>query len=329
MPPLTPLRLKPIYQHYLWGGRRFETVLGRILGDAPSYAESWEVADHPDGQSVVATGPLMGERLSTLVSRYGEDLLGRDPVPDPAGSRPRFPLLLKYLDAAQTLSVQVHPDDARAARLAPPDFGKTEAWVVLATDPGATIYAGLRPGVDRAALAAAVAEGRCESCLHPFQPQVGDCVFLPAGTVHALGAGLVVAEVQQASNVTYRLYDWGRPGPDGRPRHLHVAEALDAIDFARGPVEPVPPQPTARQGGERLVACEKFVLHRWRLAAPASIGGDSRFHILSVIAGAVEVAGDPAGRPLALGQTLLIPAAVGPVEMRPLGECTLLESRLP
>ena len=140
---------------------------------------------------------------------------------------------MKFLDAAKDLSVQVHPNDAQAARLVPPDAGKTEAWVVLATEAGGTIYAGLMPGVDRRALADAIAQGTCSDLLHRFVPAVGDCVFLPAGTVHALGRGLLVAEIQQSSDVTYRLFDWNRVGPDGKPRRLHVQEGLDVVDFAR------------------------------------------------------------------------------------------------
>ncbi len=136
----------------------------------------------------------------------------------------RFPLLVKFLDAALPLSVQVHPNDEQAARLNPPDLGKTEAWYILSADPGSTIYAGLRPGVDRQQLADAIGQGTCEKLLHHFQPKAGDCLFIPAGTVHALGAGLLVAEVQQSSDTTFRLYDWNRVGPDGKPRPLHVEQ---------------------------------------------------------------------------------------------------------
>ena len=152
--------------------------------------------------------------------------------------------MFKFLDAQKTLSVQVHPNDDQAARLDPPDLGKTEAWVVLAAEPGSRIYAGLKRGFDRHALEREVHRGTCELCLHSFEPQPGDCVFIPAGTVHALGAGLVVAEIQQASDTTFRLFDWNRVDRDGKPRPLHIRESLDTINYLRGQVQPQTPAAT-------------------------------------------------------------------------------------
>ena len=240
----------------------------------------------------------------------------------------RFPLF-KLLDCQQTLSVQVHPTDAEAALLDPPDLGKTEAWVVLAAEPGSEIYAGLKRGVDRAGLAREVQRGNCAACLHKFQPSPGDCVFIPAGTVHALGAGLLIAEIQQASDTTFRLHDWNRVDAQGRPRALHVEESLATIDDARGPVVPQTPQPTERPHVERLVACEKFVLDRWRCDEPQKLGGDERFHLLAVLEGAIDVAGDPVGEPLSAGQTLLLPAVCGETPITPLKPSVLLDIYLP
>ena len=176
-----------------------------------------------------------------------ETLLGRH------HPQARFPLLLKFLDAADRLSLQVHPDDARAALLDPPDLGKTETWVVLEAAPGSLIYAGLKPGVDRAQFERELARGTCEACFHTFEPRAGDCIFLPAGTVHAIGGGLLMAELQQASDCTFRLFDWNRVGPDGKPRLLHVEQALEVINFAAGPVAPQQARartdPPARRAG--------------------------------------------------------------------------------
>jgi mannose-6-phosphate isomerase len=241
----------------------------------------------------------------------------------------RFPLLVKFLDAATALSVQVHPDDARAARLDPPDAGKTEAWVVVEAAPGSTIYAGLKAGVDRVQLAAAIAQGRCADCLHSFTASPGDCMFVPAGTVHALGAGLLVAEIQQSSDVTFRLFDWNRVGPDGRPRPLHVEQGIDAIDFHRSPLGPQRPQPTDRPQVSRLVQCDKFVLDRWTFVGPLSAGGDDRCHIIMVLEGAVLIDGDPADFPLSRGGTGLLPAGLGPVRLSPQGRTVLLDAYLP
>ena len=183
-------------------------------------------------------GRWPGRRWANLSASGGPSLLGRH------HPQARFPLLLKFLDAAQTLSVQVHPDDARAAKLSPPDLGKTEAWVVLEAEPGRLIYAGLKPGVDRQTLAAAIRKGRCEDCLHSFIPRPAIVSFCPPARSMPWVRGLLVAEIQQSSDVTYRLFDWNRLGPDGQPRPLHVDEGLDAVDFSRGPVEPQRPRPT-------------------------------------------------------------------------------------
>jgi mannose-6-phosphate isomerase len=240
-------------------------------------------------------------------------------------------LLFKFLDAHRNLSVQVHPDDVAAARLDPPDLGKTEAWVVLHAEPGARIYAGLKRGFDRAALEREVRRGTTELCLHAFEPRVGDCVFVPAGTVHALGAGLVVAEIQQASDTTFRLFDWNRLGSDGLPRPLHVEAALESIDYDAGPVAPRTPQPTENPAVERLVACDKFVLDRRRLDPSHTqvVGGDDRFHILAVVGGQLTLQSRLAPIPLRLGDTLLLPASQPATGLASAHGAVLLDMYLP
>jgi mannose-6-phosphate isomerase len=311
MSTLYPLRFDPIFRRYIWGGRRLGTVLGKPIGPEVDYAESWEVVDHWSDRSRVSAGPLAGVTLSEIVGRYGAELFGRHPL------QPRFPLLFKFLDAHAPLSVQVHPNDAQAARLEPPDAGKTEAWIVLAAEPGSVVWAGLKRGFDRAALEREVTRGTVELCLNRFEPRVGDCILLPSGTVHALGAGLLIAEIQQSSDTTYRLFDWNRMGSDGKPRPLHIPQALDVIDYERGPVMPTTPMATDRPQVTRLAACDKFVVDRWEIALPREVGGDDRFHIFAVIEGSVGIADDPAGRPLALGETMLLPAAAGSLRLDP------------
>lgn len=318
-----PLRFEPNFRRYLWGGRRLGTVLGKPIGDAETCAESWEIVDHGQDQSVVTHGPLAGRTLHELVTNCGPDLLGRH------APQPQFPLLMKFLDANQSLSVQVHPNDAQARRLDPPDLGKTEAWVVIDRAPGSKIYAGLKPGVDRDILEGHLRNGTCEQCIHEFESQVGDCVLLEAGTVHAIGAGNLIAEIQQASDTTFRLYDWNRLGTDGKPRELHIDQSLAVIDFARGPVAPQRPSPTADPCVQQLAACDKFVLDRWEFTEPRPCGGDGRFHLLAVVDGAVELAGDPSGVPLGKGDSALVPAACGEVTVTPQGRAVLLDSYLP
>ena len=201
--------------------------------------------------------------------------------------------------------------------------------MILAAEPNSYLYAGLRHGIDRQTLAREVVRHTCELCLQRIEPAVGDCFFLPAGVVHALGPGLLVAEIQQASDITYRLYDWGRPGPDGQPRKLHVDEALEAIDYQYGPVSAAEPQPTGEPSVERLVHCDKFVLDRWRLTEVRKVGGDNRCHIIAVVSGEVEIEGDPAGTPLTKGHVALLPAEMGATAIRPRGEATFLDAYLP
>ncbi|MEN6557384.1 MAG: type I phosphomannose isomerase catalytic subunit [Thermoguttaceae bacterium] len=320
---LYPLRFRPIFKRAIWGGRRFETVLGKRLPSGDDWSESWEISDHDADQSEVEFGPLAGATLNRLVAQRGEELLGRD------HPQWRFPLLIKFLDGRQTLSLQVHPNDAQAAKLSPPDLGKTEVWVVLQAEPDSVIYAGLEPDVDRSQLEAAIRQGRCESCLHTIPAHRGDCVLVPAGTVHALGAGLLVAEIQQASDVTYRLFDWNRLGPDGKLRPLRIDQGLDMVDFRRGPIEPQTPQPTDRPSTTRLVQCDKFVLDRRTFDSPETIGGDCRCHVLMVCEGRVTVDGDPADAPLWEGGTMLLPASLGEVRLTPQPRAVVLDAYLP
>jgi mannose-6-phosphate isomerase len=284
----------------------------------------------------VINGPLAGKTLHELVDSCAGELFGRH-----AGQE-RFPLLFKFLDCQRDLSVQVHPDDDDAARLNPPDLGKTEAWVILDAQPESRVYAGLKFGFDRTALAREVARGRTELCLNSFEPRVGDCIFIPAGTVHALGAGLLVAEIQQASDTTYRLFDWNRVGPDGQPRPLHIEQALDAIDYTAHIVTPRRGQPTDRPYVERLVACDKFVLDRWRISDLRPLATGDRFHILSVLSeelfvgmsAALASRGSTTSDQVSVislikGQTLLVPAACGELTVAPRESCEFLDMYLP
>jgi len=322
------LRFQPLFRRYLWGGRRLGTMLGKAIGPGDDYAESWEIVDHGDDQSVVANGPLAGKTLGGLVCEQPAALLGEDFAAN------SFPLLFKFLDCNRTLSVQVHPNDEQGAQLDPPDLGKTEAWVVLAAEPGSKIYAGLRPGVTPEQLAMAIAAGHCETCLHEFEARVGDCVFIPAGTVHALGEGLVIAEIQQASDTTFRLHDWNRVDAAGNPRQLHVEESLATIDYTRGPVASQRPQPVGA-GRERLVECDKFILDRLTLAdgATATIGGDGSFHLLAVLEGGLSVSSAVAKQAftesLSAGHTALLPAAAGVAGVKSSEKTILLDVSLP
>ncbi len=319
-----PLRFEPLFQRYLWGGYRLETLLHKHCGPGPA-AESWEIVDHGEFQSKVAYGGLKGHTLRDLLQEYGPNLVGTaiwqkinaDHVP--AHLKGRFPLLFKFLDADQVLSVQVHPDDQYGATLDPPDLGKTEAWYVMAADPGARIYSGLKAGVTQANFVEAIAAGQTEAALHRFEPQPGDVVFIPAGTIHALGAGLVIAEIQQASNTTFRVYDWDRLDAAGNPRPLHVDHALAVTDFDRGPVEPIRIASAASPTAEyhSLISCEQFVLERYRIHQPITLSNQGSFQILAVTNGQVLIDQDPSGLSLDRGETILIPACMEEVVVKP------------
>jgi mannose-6-phosphate isomerase len=323
MTNLPLLRFKPILREYLWGGRRLGTDLGKPIGDGPHYAESWEVVDHREDQSVVVDGPLAGKTLHEIVNEQGRELFGRH------YPRNQFPLLLKFLDCQRTLSVQVHPNDEQAAKLDPPDLGKTEAWVVVSAETGSKIYSGLKQGVDRRTLERETTNGNCEVCLHEFEPSAGDCVLIKAGTVHALGAGLLIAEIQQASDTTYRLFDWNRVDANGKPRQLHIQEALEVTDYKRGPVDPVIPGPSADRNVEHLVKCDKFVLDRLRLDSSHTLLNDDRFHILTVTEGTVAVSSGNQNVDLTRGATVLVPAAIRDVTISPQDHAIVLDMYLP
>lgn len=335
MQSLYPLRFEPLFRRYIWGGHRLRDVLGKSIGEE-SAAESWEIVDHDEDQSIVRFGPLAGQSLRQLIAANGKELLGENlanqlAAPSiPPQLQNRFPLLLKFLDANRDLSIQVHPDDSFGATLSPPDLGKTEAWYVMHAEPGSKIYAGLKAGVDHDAFVKAVESGETESVMHSFEPAIGDCVFVKAGTMHAIGAGLLIAEIQQASDTTFRIYDWGRVGDDGKPRDLHIEQGIKATDFQRGPVSAESVGAESAEG-QTLVECEKFVIKRHRLPARSitSVGGDGRFRIVAVTGGAIKLADDPSGEEMGLAETALLPAALEATGIKADGEAEMLEIFVP
>jgi mannose-6-phosphate isomerase len=308
--PLYPLRFTPLFKRLIWGGRRLATVLGKAIGPEPDYAESWELADHGSDVSRVANGPLAGTSLRELIELRSADLLGAD-----LAGLEQFPLLVKVLDAQRDLSVQVHPDDALGHRLVQ-DNGKTEAWVILEAEPGSRIYAGLQPGTTREAFARAIEWGEVEPLLHRFEPHPGDCVFIPAGTVHAIGAGVLLAEIQQMSDATFRVFDWNRVGPDGRPRTLHVAESLEATDYDAPPVRPIAAD--ASQAVQPLVSCPYFTMERHWLGDGGRVGSldlGGRFAIVMGLSGRTVVRSGGQGEVVERGETVLLPASLEAGEM--------------
>lgn len=328
-----PLTFAPALKDYLWGGRELERLFGRTLPDGV-VAESWEISGHPAGISVVDSGPLRGRDLPGLVAEFGTRLVGRRGRR--AIERGMFPLLVKLLDANHALSVQVHPDDDHAAAHGLDDSGKTEMWYVLHAVPGAQIICGLVAGTDRTALRGAVDEGRPQDLLNRVPVQAGDSILVPAGTVHAILAGVVLVEIQQCSDTTYRIHDWGRLGPDGQSRELHVEQALDVIDFGPAGAVPMPPRVVEARAGllrEVVAECGHFVVERVRIASGTRFDGvldGETFEIWGVLEGAASVGsgGMPPTNLAAVGFGLL-PATMGAFSVLARTDVVALRAYLP
>ena len=318
LPDLYPLTFEPAFRSYIWGGRNLE-AWGRRLPAGP-VAESWEISGHPASPTCVKVGPLAGRPLTELVEELGPALLGWRHAE--ALRRRRFPLLIKLLDAAQTLSVQVHPNDAYAAAHEGGEWGKTEMWYILSAAPGARIIYGLRAGVTPQRFRAALAAGDLESCLHYLPIRADDAIFIPAGAIHALLGDAMVLEIQQTSDITYRVYDWNRPGADGKPRPLHIEPALEVIDFsliepaACGAVATATPDGVVRR---RLCGNAPFLVERIELPAGARWDGccdGSTFEIWATRAGAGQLLWAGGAQPLPALQLALLPAALGAFQMQ-------------
>ncbi len=320
-PAHQPLSFSPHLRPQPWGSQRFQSHLQRALPADGRFGESWEISSHSLHDSCVSAGPLSGQTLSHLWTECRQDWCG-------AHAPTAFPWLIKFLDCHEFLSVQVHPSDRIAQQFSAGDVGKTEAWVVLDAEPTAKIYAGFKAGISRGEVTERMADGTLDECLHSFVPRRGDCVFIPAGTVHAVGGGVLMVEVQQTSDATFRLFDWNRLGLDGRPRALHHEESLSAIDWAAGPVDPVIPRPWYGDDGdlhgELLVDCPYFQWKRFHLSEkPATVVGQS-LSAWILIEGEAMLTGDGYERHVRLGDTVLIPPTEFPLTWTPLKPTTLL-----
>jgi mannose-6-phosphate isomerase len=305
----------------VWGGRHLGERLGKVLPPGVPVGESWEISAHPLHVSRVAEGPLQGALLTDLCATHAKDLFGEQNTPGA-----RFPLLIKFLDCCDLLSIQVHPSDEQAVRLSQEKSGKTEAWIILEVQPTGRIFAGLKAGITRADLERHLAAGTLEKCLHSFTPRPGDCIFLPAGTVHAVGGGIVLAEIQQNSDATFRLFDWNRLGSDGKPRPLHIQESLESIDWKAGPVQPVTRGEGAGTRGEWLVHCRYFALQRFEVHDPFDLPNFGRLSIWLVLAGEAELgsAGPEYRRTFRTGHTVLVPATSPRLAWKPSCPAVLL-----
>jgi mannose-6-phosphate isomerase len=338
MTNLYPLTFEPILKDYIWGGRNLERLFGRKLPPATDIAESWEIAAHPDGTATVNNGVFAGMSLTELHTQLGLDLIGtRNQW---AQDRNKFPLLIKLLDANRPLSVQVHPRDEYALAHEGNELGKTEMWVILHAEPDAAIILGVQSGTTPEAFEQAIVDGNLEPYLHYLQVKTGDFVCVPAGSLHAILEGIVIAEIQQNSNTTYRVYDWNRVGHDGKPRPLHVAKALDVTNFAQ--VEPTLQAPTLvaiENGVTRQCLCSNsyFNVERMSMAAGSIYHGNcdgSTFEIWGTIEGEVMVTSALLSTSSAENHTVdlprvrftLLPAAMGAFSVNAATDSVLLRA---
>jgi mannose-6-phosphate isomerase len=315
-----PMLLAPRFDPKIWGGRRLETILGKPLPDDYRFGESLE----SDGESRILNGILAGNSISDLMRVDAQSILGTRGIAA-SGDFGDFPLLAKFIDASDILSVQVHPNDEEAAPIG--KRGKTEAWHIIAADDDSTLITGLKPGVSIGDIAQAINEVTLDELVIKQLVTAGDTLIIPAGTIHAIGPGILLYEIQQASDVTYRMYDWGRVDSTGNPRQLHVSESLEVLkpDLRADRVAPLPFAP----GRTMLAACRYFALERWDLPIhPATVTGDGgSFKLISSIAGAVRITIDDIHVDLPVGQTALIPASAPALTVA--GDATLLVAYVP
>lgn len=302
--------MQPVLVERVWGGRRLADLLNKAIPAGRRIGESWEVADHPHGRSTIMAGPFAGKTLRWLLEHHGADVLGQQEFA--LGGAARFPVMVKFIDATDRLSIQVHPDDDYAGAHHPGESGKTECWCVIHAEAESWVIDGFRPGVGRDDLAAALAKGRIEDLVTTRPVKAGDFLWIPAGLVHGLGPGVVLAEVQQNSDVTYRVHDWNRKGADGRPRELHVPQALEAIRFAGDLLPAGGRGRTADETGlaiDHLVDCHAFSLSRIRLdRRPWAADTGQAYAVLVTLAGAARLATEEGSMEIRAGDTVVIPA---------------------
>ncbi len=339
---LYPLKFKPRFVEKIWGGRKLESVLGKSLPANQLIGESWELYDFPPGtvegtsgwvSAEVASGPLAGKTLHELIDQFGRGIHGDVPL---AGAQKQFPILIKFLDAREDLSVQVHPDEKYADAHADAHL-KSEAWYILQHEPGARILKGVRPGVTRGQFETGITSGTVESMINTIPVKEGQCYYLPSGTVHALGAGILVAEVQMPSDTTYRVFDFNRvDATTGKPRKLHVHQAMECIDFT-GDLDRRSEQKRVHTAGfhttvTRLVDCPYFKIEKVRMSEGVEEGIPYDQPVVwMMLRGQSQVSVAKGAEPTLIraGETVLLPAEMDRPMIKTLGDCVWLEVTFP
>lgn len=324
-----PLKLTPVFKDYLWGGTRLKSDFGKQT-PLEKVAESWELSCHKDGASVIANGPLRGTALADYIARSGKKALGTR-----CADFTEFPILIKLIDAYDNLSVQVHPDNDYALRVEG-EYGKTEMWVIADAEPGASLIYGFKAELSREEFRRRIEENTLLEAVNCVPVKKGDVFFIEAGTLHAIGKGILIAEIQQNSNTTYRVYDYGRVGADGKPRQLHIDKAVEVTTLAPPARKPGPAgEPEKEDGGTRtlLAACDYFTVYAEAVdgALQKLVGPDS-FHSLLFLEGEAKLVwrSEFSGTPLSLtakkGDSIFIPAGMGAYTIK--GKARLLFTKI-
>ena len=320
-PVLYPLTFHPIFKERIWGGREIEKLYGKKLPAGRRIGESWEISDRPDDESIVANGKFAGKSLRWLMENHRAELLGDA---KPANGN-RFPLLCKILDAHAKLSLQVHPPASIAAELK--GEPKTEMWFIADAAPGAELYVGLKRGMTRAEFQKKISDGSVADCFHRVPVRIGDTMFLPSGRVHAIGSGLVIFEIQQNSDTTYRVFDWNRVGLDGKPRELHMAQSLASIDFN----DFEPKLVSEKFSGDDKIKLRPLVRDKLFNADHLEIKSgavaklkEQKLQIVAAVGGRIEIKSNLENANLSAGQFCLIPASLEQIEVFAKSDATLL-----
>lgn len=321
-----PFRCKPIYKEKVWGGRWFEEELGRVLPESIMIGESWELCCRKTENSVIVDGEYAGRTFTEMIQRFPKEFMGERIVKN--GFKP-FPLLIKFLDARDRLSVQVHPNDAYMIQNKLGDSGKAEMWYVLSAEPNARLIIGVKRGIAREVFEQRVADGYLHECLQEIPVKAGDAFYIPAGTVHAILEGVRVTEIQQNSDTTFRIYDWNRLGLDGQLRELHVNQALEVIEFSRSQEHPHQGLIIAGKGWQRryFVACPQFVVEEIEVEQWSEKVNPERFEVWVVVDGKGELLVQDDTFRLMMGETWFIPASLGTYYLQ--GNIKLLRCYIP
>lgn len=314
------IKLNPAFKDYIWGGTRLRDDFGKDCA-FDKVAESWELSCHKDGNSIVANGEYAGLTLAEYIERYGKSVLGTD-----CERFENFPILIKLIDAKDNLSVQVHPNNEYAQRVEG-EYGKTEMWYVVDCDEGATLLYGFKDEISKDEFAKRIADNTLLEVTNAVPVKKGDVFFIEAGTLHAIGKGILIAEIQQNSNTTYRIYDYGRVGKDGKPRELHVEKAKDVTVL--GPAKQYPETPVEQMDGYQiklLSSCEYFTTYRVDVESKAVLEADDRsFNSILVLEGEPEIIADDIVK-AKKGDSIFIPAGTGKYAVE--GKCQFVLTKV-